>query len=140
MKTEYQAPRAVAEIGAVYVSLTPKRDPMLKLRLAFWIDRFGDKLLADLSPDDIDGAQAELETAPGPKGKLRSGPAVNRYRMAIQGCDQIRQTEAPAAAPHPARHRHRATPGRLAGPHLGRCGGAACAAPRRWIPTWIVSR
>ena len=57
---------------------------MVKSRLAFWIDRYGDKPLADLSPDDVDAALAALETTPGKNGKLKSGPTVNRYRMAMQ--------------------------------------------------------
>lgn len=84
MKTEYQTPKTVAEIAAVFLSLTPVRDPMLKSRLAFWTDRFGTHPLADLSPDDIDAALAELETAPSKTGKVKSGPTVNRYRMALQ--------------------------------------------------------
>jgi hypothetical protein len=84
MKTEYKTPETVAEIGAVFLSLTPVRDPMLKSRLAFWTARFGDKPLAELSPDDIDAALAELETVPSKTGKFKSGPTVNRYRMALQ--------------------------------------------------------
>lgn len=84
MKTEYQTPQTVAEIAAVFLSLTPVRDPMLKTRLAFWTERFGDKLLAELSPDAVDAALAELETTPNSKGLMRSGPTVNRYRMAMQ--------------------------------------------------------
>lgn len=84
MKTEYQTPRTVAEIAAVYLSLTPMRDNTTKSRLAFWLERYGDKPLAELSPDDVDSALAELETLPGSKGKLRSGPTINRYRMAMQ--------------------------------------------------------
>lgn len=84
MKTEYQTPKTVAEIASVFSSLTPMRDAVNKSRLTFWTDRFGAKLLADLSPDDVDVALAELETKPGPSGKMRSGPTVNRYRMAMQ--------------------------------------------------------
>lgn len=84
MKTEYKTPETVAEIGAVFLSLTPVRDPMLKSRLAFWTARFGNKPLAELSPDDIDAALAELETVPSKTGKFKSGPTVNRYRMALQ--------------------------------------------------------
>lgn len=84
MKTEYQTPRTVAEVASVYSSLTPRRDVVNRSRLAFWVDRFGGKLLLDLSPDDVDIALAELETVPGPTGKMRSGPTINRYRMAMQ--------------------------------------------------------
>lgn len=84
MKTEFQTPQTVAEIASVYSSLTPKRDTVNKSRLMFWTERFGDKFLAELSPDDVDVALAELETQPGPTGKMRSGPTVNRYRMAMQ--------------------------------------------------------
>lgn len=84
MKTEYQSPKTVAEIASVFLSLTPVRDPMLKSRLAFWTTRFGDKPMAELTPDDIDAALAELETVPGKNGKFKSGPTVNRYRMALQ--------------------------------------------------------
>lgn len=84
MKTEYKTPETVAEIAAVFLSLTPMRDPMVKSRLGFWTERFGSKRMADLSPDDIDGALAELETTPSKTGKIKSGPTVNRYRMALQ--------------------------------------------------------
>lgn len=84
MKTEYQTPKTVAEIGAVFLSLTPVRDPMLKTRLSFWTDRLGDKPLADVDPDDVDRLLAELETVPGKTGKIKSGPTINRYRMAMQ--------------------------------------------------------
>lgn len=84
MKTEYQTPKTVAEIASVFLSLTPVRDPMLKSRLSFWIDRFSNKPLAELSPDDVDAALAELETTPNSKGQMRNGPTVNRYRMAMQ--------------------------------------------------------
>ena len=84
MKTEFQTPKTVAEIGAVFLSLTPVRDRMLKARLGFWLDRFGEKLLVDLSPDDVDAGLAALETTPGKNGKFKSGPTVNRYRMAMQ--------------------------------------------------------
>lgn len=86
MKIEYKTPVTIAEIGAVFLSLTPVRDAALKPRLNFWIDRYGDKPLADLSPDDVDAALAELETIPNSKGLLRSGPTINRYRMAMQSC------------------------------------------------------
>lgn len=84
MKTAYQTPRTVAEIGAVFLSLTPMRDTMIKSRLGFWTERFGDKPLADLTPEDIDSALAELETVPGKNGKVKSGPTINRFRMALQ--------------------------------------------------------
>ena len=38
----------------------------------------------DLSPDDVDAALAELETVPNKHGKIRSGPTINRFRMAMQ--------------------------------------------------------
>lgn len=84
MKTVFQTPKTVAEIASVFLSLTPVRDPMLKTRLAFWTERFGNTQLAELSPDDVDAALAELETKPNSKGQMRSGPTVNRYRMAMQ--------------------------------------------------------
>lgn len=84
MKTEYKPPVTVAEIAAVFLSLTPTRDQTLKPRLNFWTERYGCKPLTELSPDDVDLALAELETAPGYRGKRRSGPTINRYRMAMQ--------------------------------------------------------
>ena len=84
MKTEYKTPQTVAEIATVFLSLTPMRDTMIKSRLAFWTDRLGDKPMAELTPDDIDTALAELETVPGKNGRIKSGPTVNRYRMALQ--------------------------------------------------------
>lgn len=82
MKITFETPKTVAEIAAVFLSFTPVRDPMLKSRLSFWTERYGDKPLADLSADDVDAALAELETTPGPSGKMLSGPTINRYRMA----------------------------------------------------------
>lgn len=84
MKTEYQSPKTVAEIAAVYLSLTPMRDAMVRPRLLFWLDRFGARPMADLTPDDIDAGLAELETAQSKSGRVKSGPTVNRYRMALQ--------------------------------------------------------
>ncbi len=84
MKTEYHSPQTVAEIAAVFLSLTPMRDTMIRPRLSFWVERFGTKPLAELTPDDIDAGLAELETSPGKNGKVKSGPTVNRYRMALQ--------------------------------------------------------
>lgn len=84
MKNQYQSPKTVAEIASVFSSLTPVRDATLGLRLQFWIERYGDKPLADLSPDDVDAVLAELETTPNKYGKLKSGPTINRYRMAMQ--------------------------------------------------------
>jgi len=84
MQINYKTPQTVAEIATVYLSLTPVRDPVLKSRISFWIDRHGDKPLADLSPDDVDAVLGELETVPNRYGKIKSGPTVNRYRMAMQ--------------------------------------------------------
>lgn len=85
MQNEYQAPKTVRQIATVFQSLTPCRDTSHKNRISFWVDRIGDKPLADVSPDDVDQLLGELETAPGPSGRLRSGPTINRYRMAMQG-------------------------------------------------------
>ncbi|MDD2663861.1 MAG: site-specific integrase [Dechloromonas sp.] len=84
MKTEYHTPKTVAEIASVFLSLTPVRDRMYKPRLQYWIDRFGNKPLAELEPDDVDAVLAELETTPSKTGRSRSGPTINRYRMAMQ--------------------------------------------------------
>ena len=84
MKTQYQTPQTVGEIAAVFLSLTPMRDSSQKHRLAFWVDRLADVPLADFSPDDVDRLLSELETVPGKNGKFKSGPTVNRYRMALQ--------------------------------------------------------
>lgn len=84
MKTDFNKPSTVAEIAAVFLSLTPMRDPNLKDRLQFWIDRFHDTALAELSTDDVDAALAELETQPNKHGKFKSGPTINRFRMAMQ--------------------------------------------------------
>ena len=79
MQIEYQTPSTVGQIAAVYQSLTPCRDASQKNRISFWVDRIGDKPLADLSPDDVDRLLGELETEPGPTGRLRSGPTINRF-------------------------------------------------------------
>ena len=54
MQIEYQTPSTVGQIAAVFQSLTPCRDSSQKNRISFWVDRIGDKPLADLSPDDVD--------------------------------------------------------------------------------------
>ncbi len=84
MKNQYHPPKTVAEIASVFSSLTPVRDAMLRTRLAYWVDRFGDRPLADLSPDDVDATLAELETTPNRYGNFKSGPTINRFRMAMQ--------------------------------------------------------
>lgn len=84
MQIDFKTPKTVAEIAAVFLSLTPVRDPVLKSRVTYWIHRFADKPLADLSPDDVDATLAELETVPDKYGKHKSGPTINRYRMAMQ--------------------------------------------------------
>ncbi len=85
MQIEFQTPKTVGEIATVFSSLTPMRDTSHQARLMFWADRLGDMPLADVSPDDVDRLLAELETTPGPTGIIRSGPTINRYRMAMQG-------------------------------------------------------
>lgn len=84
MQIDFKTPKTVAEIGAVFMSLTPVRDPMLKTRLSYWLDRIGDKPLADVEPDDVDRILAELETTPSKNGRYKTGPTINRYRMAMQ--------------------------------------------------------
>lgn len=84
MNIDYKTPETVAEIAAVFLSLTPVRDGMIKSRLKYWIDRYGNKPLSDLTQDDVDAALAELETVPSKTGKYKSGPTINRYRMAAQ--------------------------------------------------------
>lgn len=84
MSIQFEAPKTVAAIAAVYAQLAPSRDASQPARLQFWIDRYGDKALAELSPDDVDAALAELESNAGPRGKMLSGPTINRYRMAAQ--------------------------------------------------------
>lgn len=84
MQNGFKTPETVAEIAAVFLSLTPVRDRMYKPRLQYWVDRLGATPLADLTPEDVDRVLAELETNPSKSGKPRSGPTINRYRMAMQ--------------------------------------------------------
>ncbi len=84
MQNGFKTPETVAEIAAVFLSLTPVRDRMYKPRLQYWVDRLGATPLADLTPEDVDRVLAELETTPSNSGKPRSGPTINRYRMAMQ--------------------------------------------------------
>ena len=53
MQIEYQTPKTVRQIAAVFQSLTPCRDTSHKNRISFWVERIGDKPLADFSPDDV---------------------------------------------------------------------------------------
>lgn len=84
MQNTFQHPKTVGEIASVFLSLSQTRDQMIKTRLQFWVDRYGDKLLAELSPDDADAGLAQLELMPGRNGKNISGPTINRYRAAMQ--------------------------------------------------------
>lgn len=84
MEISFEAPKTVAKIAAVFLSLTPVRDPNLRPRLSYWIERIGDTPLADLDPDDVDRVLAELENIPSRTGRYKSGPTINRYRMAMQ--------------------------------------------------------
>jgi integrase len=117
MKIEYQTPQTVGEIAAVFLSLTPSRDASQKSRLAFWVDRLGDKLLADVSPDDVDRLLGELETSPGASGRLRSGPTINRFRMAMQSLIKFARQKRllPRGWVSPFEHvpQHKENPGRL---------------------------
>lgn len=81
MQINFKTPQTVAEIAAVYLSLTSVRDPVLKSSVSFWIDRYGDKPMADLSPDDVDAVLAELETVPNKYGKIKAGPTINLHWM-----------------------------------------------------------
>lgn len=84
MQNTFQPPKTISEIAAVFLSLTPMRDTMITSRLQFWIDRYGEKPLSELTPDDADAGLAQLEVMPGRNGKIISGPTINRYRAAIQ--------------------------------------------------------
>lgn len=117
MQIEYHTPQTVGEIAAVFLSLTPSRDASQKNRLAFWVDRLGAKPLAEVSPDDVDRLLAELETAPGASGRLRSGPTINRFRMAMQSLIKFARQKRllPRGWVSPFDHvpQHKENPGRL---------------------------
>ncbi len=117
MKIKYHTPQTVGEIAAVFLSLTPMRDTSQKHRLAFWVDRLGAKPLAEVSPDDVDRLLAELETAPGASGRVRSGPTINRFRMAMQGLIKFARQKRllPRGWVSPFDHipQHKENPGRL---------------------------
>jgi integrase len=117
MQIEFQTPKTVGEIAAVFSSLTPSRDASQKNRLAFWVDRLGAKPLAEVSPDDVDCLLAELETAPGASGRPRSGPTINRFRMAMQSLIKFARQKRllPRGWVSPFDHipQHKENPGRL---------------------------
>ncbi len=117
MQIEYHTPKTVGEIAAVFLSLTPSRDTSQKNRISFWVDRVGNRPLADVSPDDVDRLLGELETEPGPSGKVRSGPTINRYRMAMQSLIKFARQKRllPRGWVSPFDHvpQHKESPGRL---------------------------
>jgi integrase len=117
MQIEFQTPKTVAQIAAVFSSLTPSRDASQKNRLAFWVERLGDKPLADVSPDDVDRLLGELETAPSASGRPRSGPTINRFRMAMQSLIKFARQKRllPRGWVSPFDHvpQHKENPGRL---------------------------
>lgn len=117
MQIEFQTPKTVGEIAAVFLSLTPSRDTSQKSRLAFWVDRLGDTPLADVSPDEVDRLLGELETTPGTSGRLRSGPTINRFRMAMQSLIKFARQKRllPRGWVSPFEHvpQHKENPGKL---------------------------
>ena len=84
MSTPFATPQTLREIAAVYNSIVRSKEDGHAARLQFWVNKFGDKLLADLSPEDADAGLAEIEATPSRRGGPRSGATINRYRMAIQ--------------------------------------------------------
>lgn len=117
MQNGFKTPETVAEIAAVFLSLTPVRDRMYKPRLQYWVDRLGAKPLASVTPDDVDRVLAELETTPSKSGKPRSGPTINRYRMAMQSMIRFARQKRllPRGWPSPFADipQHKENPGKL---------------------------
>lgn len=75
--------RTLADFSRVMLLLKPGRDKSRDARAKLWTDRLGDVPLVELSAAQVDAVITELETVPGPSGKMRSGATINRHRAAL---------------------------------------------------------
>ncbi|MDP2111378.1 MAG: site-specific integrase [Thiobacillus sp.] len=111
----------VAEIAQKYLDAYQGRDSSRYHRINAWIRLLGDKVLTEITPDDLDDAMRTLATEPSrvyngrdvdgnpifkAKGGQRSGATLNRYQVALAALFTWakRQRLVPRGFDSPTRH------------------------------------
>lgn len=111
----------LAEIAEAYLDAYQGRDGSRYHRIKTWIRLLGDKVLTEITPDDIDDAMSVLATEPArvyngrdvdgnpifkAKGGQRSGATLNRYQVALAALFTWakRQRLIPRGLESPTRH------------------------------------
>ena len=115
------AGNTLAEIATAYLDAYRGRDGSRYHRINTWIRLLGDKVLAEITPDDIDAAMRTLATEPArvyngrdadgnpifkAKSGQRSGATLNRYQVALAALFTWakRQRLVPRGFDSPTRH------------------------------------
>ena len=111
----------LADIAGKYLDAYKGRDTSRYHRINAWIRLLGDKVFAEITPDDIDAAMRTLATEPArvyngrdadgnpifkAKGNQRSGATLNRYQVALAALFTWakRQRMVPRGFDSPTRH------------------------------------
>ena len=84
----------LADLIDRYMTIHQGKDHNLASRMAWWKERYGDRLLSEFTSDTAREALASLEIEPCPQGgvvitqreKPRSGSTINRYKAALSAC------------------------------------------------------
>lgn len=124
--------KTLAEIAEAYLDAYRGRDSSRYHRVTTWSRLLGDKVLADITPDDIDAAMRVLATEPArvyngrdadnkpifkKKSGRRSGATLNRYQVALAALFTWakRQRILPRGFDSPTRHvdKHQESRGRV---------------------------
>lgn len=125
--------QTLAQVAQAYLDAYRGRDTSRYHRITTWSRLLGDKMLADITPDDIDAAMHKLATEPArvyngkdvdgnpifkaKKAGLRSGATLNRYRVALAALYTWarQQRILPRGFDSPTRHiaKHEETRGRV---------------------------
>ena len=124
--------RSLAEIAEGYLDAYQGRDSSRYHRIKAWKRLLGDKVFAEITPDDIDAAMRTLATEPSrvyngrdvdnnpifkAKGGQRSGATLNRYQVALAALFTWakRQRLVPRGFDSPTRHveKNKETRGRV---------------------------
>jgi integrase len=71
------------ELVALYMEQYSGRDSGTPGKLAFWIGRFGDKRVIDITEFDVDDGLIELSKRPGRGKKILTGSSINRYKSTL---------------------------------------------------------
>jgi integrase len=72
-----------SELVALYMEQYSGRDSGTQGKFDFWIGRFGDKLVIDVTAFGVDDGLIELSKRPGRGNKTLTGSSVNRYKSTL---------------------------------------------------------